>query len=80
MNTVETLMYELMYECMMKVPLFVNFIFWHKWMNLCMKHTLVYFSPFTLYQTYFNWSPICCYFYIYGNLLFWFFFEKYSSV
>jgi len=23
---------------------------------------LVYFSPFTLYQTYFNWSPICCYF------------------
>jgi len=27
MNTVETLMYELMYECMMKVPLFVNFIF-----------------------------------------------------
>jgi len=29
MNKVETLMYELMYECMMKVPLFVNFFF-HK--------------------------------------------------
>ena len=36
MNKVETLMYELVYECMMKVPLFVNFFLFTKMNDVCM--------------------------------------------
>jgi len=36
MNKVETLMYELIYECMMKVPLFVNFFLFTKMNDVCM--------------------------------------------
>ena len=63
MNKVETLMYELMYECMMKVPLFAIFFSFQKKMNdvsLILYESmhgacpLVFFSLFTLYETYFN--------------------------
>jgi len=55
-------MYELMYECMMKVPLFVNFFLFTKMNDVCMiryefMHEAcprVFFSPFTSYETYFN--------------------------
>ena len=36
MNKVETLMYELVYECMMKVPLFVNFFLFTNMNDVCM--------------------------------------------
>jgi len=57
----------LMYECMMKVPLFVIFFF-HKSESCMYDYIRIYawgmpsciLSPFTLYEAYFNWSPICC--------------------
>jgi len=42
MNKVETLMYELMYECMMKVHLFANFFLFTKMNDVCMNASCIF--------------------------------------
>ena len=76
MNKVETLMYELVYECMMKVPLFFNFFFFSQiWMmyvwlgmNLCMKHALMYFFTFYIVWNLFQLIPNLLLFLDFWNL------------
>jgi len=83
----ETLMYELMCECMMKVPLLI-FFFSQKWMmyvwlnmNLCMKHALMYFFTFyivwNLFQLILN---LLLFLDLWNPSVLIFFFEKYSLV
>ena len=90
MNKVETLMYELMYECMTKVPLFAIFFFFSKknewcifdfiWIYAWSMPSCIFFTVYIVWNLFQLISNLFLFLDLWNPSILTFFFEKYYLV